>query len=99
MIRPALLAALPLIAAATMGCAQQVPPPIPPVPSTCGTEQLGRFIGKTRTDAIAAEVASVSSAKAIRWIAPGTMVTMDYRADRLNVDLDDKGVITRFRCG
>ena len=68
-------------------------------PTMCGSRQLDRFVGKKRTDAISAEVARISEAKSIRWIKPGTAVTMDYRPERLNVDLDDKGVITGFHCG
>ena len=35
----------------------------------------------------------------VRRIHPGDQVTMDYRADRLDIDIDAKGVITRLRCG
>ncbi|MFY9240358.1 MAG: I78 family peptidase inhibitor [Roseovarius sp.] len=34
-----------------------------------------------------------------RVIPPNSAVTMDYRPDRLNVDLDEAGQITRFWCG
>lgn len=34
-----------------------------------------------------------------RFIAPDTAITMDYRAERLNFDLDAAGVITRIWCG
>jgi hypothetical protein len=96
---------LPLIALSLMGCARESAgnpysiPAAPSEPTPCGSQHLGSFVGKTRTGAISAEVARSSGAKSIRWISPGMAVTMDYREDRLNVDLDDKGVITRFRCG
>ena len=35
----------------------------------------------------------------VRRIHPGDQVTMDYRADRLDIDIDAKGVITGLRCG
>ncbi len=35
----------------------------------------------------------------LRIIAPNTPVTMDFRAERLNVDIDDKGIVTRVWCG
>lgn len=50
-----------------------------------------------------AEAASVlqptGPVTAIRVIRPGTMVTRDYRIDRLNVDLDAKDVVTKIYCG
>ena len=32
-------------------------------------------------------------------IKPGMMVTMEYRAGRLNIDVDEANVITNVRCG
>lgn len=34
-----------------------------------------------------------------RVIRPGEMVTMEYRADRLNISVDEQGTITRVYCG
>lgn len=34
-----------------------------------------------------------------RIIEPGTMVTRDYRADRMNIDIDEAGIITKIWCG
>lgn len=34
-----------------------------------------------------------------RVIRPGSMVTQDYVPERLNIELDEGGVITRLRCG
>jgi hypothetical protein len=39
-----------------------------------------------------------SGARTLRWIAPDTAVTMDFRQDRLNVYVDSKGRIERFTC-
>jgi len=35
----------------------------------------------------------------IRVIRPGDNVTMDYRTDRLNVELDENDIVTRIYCG
>ena len=97
------LIAPPVFALTLMGCTTTGEPyPIPGAPAQptpCGSQNLGSFVGIKRTDVISAQVARVSGAKSIRWISPGMAVTMDYREDRLNVDLDDASVITRFRCG
>lgn len=34
-----------------------------------------------------------------RIIPPGTAVTMDYRADRTNIELDDEDRVVRVYCG
>lgn len=105
---------LPLMLVALTGCippgnppAETPPPaqaPLPPrpvssQPTTCGAEHVRYVVGKKRTPALAEEVSRRSGAKAIRWISPGMAVTMDYREERLNVDLDDRDVIKGVRCG
>ncbi len=37
--------------------------------------------------------------KKLRVIKPGQALTMDYNEDRLNVVVDDKGLITRISIG
>lgn len=36
--------------------------------------------------------------EALRVIGPDMAVTADYRPDRLNVEYDDQGIITRISC-
>lgn len=70
--------------------------PVEPEPApadTCGAAQYAALVGKLITDpGVPAEGPNV------RYIRPGTQVTMDYRADRLNIDIDAADVITGFRC-
>ena len=42
---------------------------------------------------------SLKPGRKIRIIPPGTAVTKDYWPDRVNVDLDGSGVVTRVWCG
>ncbi|MDH5748730.1 MAG: I78 family peptidase inhibitor [Rhodospirillales bacterium] len=37
--------------------------------------------------------------KPLRILPPGSMATMDFSPNRLNVYLDDQGRITKIRCG
>lgn len=90
-----------MLALAAAGCVAPVED-IPPVEDTrfaCSTARLGGMVGQTATTAIGAEAMRAANARTIRWIRPGDMVTMDYRTDRLNIDLDATNRITRFRCG
>lgn len=92
--------ALPLMAIATVACAQKAPPvPATPVASACGAEQFKHYVGRVRTREVAAAIERDAKGRTMRWISPGTVVTMDYREDRLNVYLAENRVIQRFRCG
>jgi polyisoprenoid-binding protein YceI len=67
--------------------------------SACGLDQALRFVGRAATPAVRSAVSAAVGAHAIRWIAPGDVVTQDLRADRLNVMLSGRNVITGARCG
>ncbi len=41
----------------------------------------------------------LSGSRDARWISPGMAVTMDFREDRLNFELDAQGKIVRAFCG
>lgn len=66
---------------------------------TCRTEGTAKFIGKTGTKMMGAAIKEVTRAAVLRWAPPGTMLTMDYRADRVNVYLDARKRITKINCG
>jgi len=74
------------------------PPPMagadPAVEDTCGMTQHAALIGKPATDA-----AVPPAGPQVRHLPPGSQVTMDFSPTRLNIDIDDAGVITALRCG
>ncbi len=55
---------------------------------------VGRAFAEAESDIMAGE--GVAN---IRVIRPGTPVTKDFRIDRLNVDVDESGTVTRIYCG
>lgn len=85
------------------GCA--TPPPAEaeevPVrnPGSCDASKAQALIGKARSKELGADALRLAGARALRWIAPGTMVTMDYREDRLNLHVDERGRVTKVACG
>lgn len=96
-----------LLATALAACSSQTPPPAStPAPSpeasaeptSCGAEQFASYVGQKGTDAVIAAIQAKRGDQPIRVIKPGMAVTMDYRAERLNVDLDDSGTIKRLYC-
>jgi len=73
-------------------------PAAPPVAAACNADSLGELVGKRASDARADVMQTRSGARTLRWIAPNTAMTMDFRPDRLNVYVDAKGRIERFTC-
>ncbi len=76
---------------------------VPATPSTgatpCDIEIVQSLIGETGTEALYLKAQQDSGAKTFRALGPTDMATMDFREDRLNIDLDANGRITAFRCG
>jgi len=92
---------LTLMACATVTPEGQ-PPEEPQVPEhgagTCNPAPAQDLIGRQRSDAVGAEAMRRSGAKTLRWIAPDSVYTQDLRQDRINIDVDARGRITRLRC-
>jgi len=65
----------------------------------CDAAAAQRLVGRERSDALGAEAMRVSGAARLRWIAPGMMVTMEYREDRLNLHLGPDGRVLKIACG
>lgn len=70
-----------------------------PPGDTCLGGKTFDATGKQDNPELRASIAATIGHDRIRWITPGTMVTRDYRPDRLNVDIDKQGTITRAYCG
>lgn len=88
------LAILPLAACATTdgGMAS-------PSGDMCDAEGLQTYVGQKADADTGAMILQKSGAKTLRWGAPGTMWTMDYREDRVNVRYDAAMTITEVKCG
>jgi hypothetical protein len=91
--------------AALGACAQQPPQvpaaPPPPViaPNQCNDAAAQFAVGKTADAKLAEEARVRASALRVRMIRPGQMVTMEFDASRLTIELDDKGKVVSVRCG
>lgn len=65
----------------------------------CQTEGTDPFIGQPGTSETGAAILRVSHAAALRWAPPGTMLTMDFSANRVTVYLGADYKITQIKCG
>ncbi len=84
-----------LAALATIACATTPEGPA----GRCNADGLADLLGREGTSALGAEALRRSGARTIRWIRPGDAVTMDFREDRLNLNLDAGGRLERANCG
>ena len=65
----------------------------------CDASRARGLIGRSGTREVGEEALRLTGAGALRWIPPGAVVTMDYREDRLNIELDGRNKVTAIRCG
>ncbi|MDQ3140353.1 MAG: I78 family peptidase inhibitor [Pseudomonadota bacterium] len=90
-----------LMAATTAACAP-VPPaaplPVEPEGGVCSIDRASALIGRAASVELGAEALRLTGGRTIRWIQPGQAVTMDYRPDRLNIELDAQNRVVRFGC-
>lgn len=92
----ALLSVLPLVAAcATAGTAG----PATEGPGECRLDAVQYAVGQPYTVELGAALQDKSGARSLRAISPGQAVTMDFRSDRLNIEIDAQGKVVRVSCG
>jgi hypothetical protein len=85
------------VAACTAMPPADVPPPT--AGGVCNADAVSWAIGHAATAEVAERARVESGSNDVRVIEPGQAVTMDYRGDRLNIDVNERGAITGLRCG
>lgn len=65
----------------------------------CHGEALGEFVGQGASEELATRILTASGARMIRWVPKGGVVTMDYREDRVTVQLDGTNHVEHASCG
>ena len=86
------LALLPLLALAA--CVEPVPPAAPePAPDLCNAASMQGLVGQPST-----VLRDMMLRAGTRVINPGDAVTMDFRADRMNIEIGTGGRIEKVAC-
>ena len=94
--------------APTISAPAETTPPAQDMPATdaapglaaeCKAEAVQSLVSQEATEAVLAQAQADSGAKTVRALKPGEPATMDFRADRLDIALDEKGIIQSLRCG
>ena len=75
------------------------PPAQPPTAQACDADAANGAIGRTATSEVIEEARLAAGAAVARTLAPGQVVTMEFRGDRLNLMVDEANVVTGVRCG
>lgn len=70
-----------------------------PPPGTCHNQVLGQFTGEQASQELGARILRASGARTIRWVPKGSVVTMEYSAERVTVLLDGSNRVERASCG
>lgn len=92
-------AALPLFGSLA-ACVATNPPARGETPGRhCHSSNTGHFVGQAATDALGSAILRETGASVLRWGAPGVMLTMDYRFDRVTVRFGPDRKVTAINCG
>ena len=92
--------AVGVLALLLQGCAPE--PALGPglaVARSCAAGPAQAALGRPYTPELAQRAGAASGAGLVRRLTPQTQVTLEYRADRLNLDTDAAGNVTRVHCG
>jgi hypothetical protein len=85
---------VPLVA----GCAT-AQPTATTIGGACRNDNLQQFVGQPATGDLGTRILAASGARSLQWVAAGTMVTMEFREDRVRVALDERNNVQRVSCG
>ncbi|MBV7407572.1 I78 family peptidase inhibitor [Maritimibacter sp. DP1N21-5] len=90
--------ALPaVLALATLAaCQEEEVAGATPTDDLCGASQYQDLVGQ---DEAAVAAAGITPGQKARVFGPDAVLTMDYRSDRINVELDASGKVIRVYCG
>jgi len=67
--------------------------------AACRNEPLDQFAGQPASQALGARMLAASGARAIRWVPKGSVITMEFSAQRVTVLLDAANRVESARCG
>ena len=92
-----LLFALPLAACAPMP--PQTGGPLPPASFQCVAEPAAWALGQAATSEVVERIRVDTHSRTARVLRPGQVVTMEFSAERVNVNVNDRNAIIGVTCG
>ena len=73
--------------------------PEQPASGICDASAVQSYVGEMANEETGTKILAESGARTLRWGAPDSAWTMDYREDRVNVRHDADMVILTIGCG
>ena len=65
----------------------------------CDATKAQFAVGQAYSASLAEQARAAAGARIVRRLVPGQMVTLEFSAERLNLDTDDSGKVAAVRCG
>lgn len=65
----------------------------------CDADPAQKLVGQNHTERLEQEALSLSGSKSVRTLRPRQVITMEYNPERINLRLDERGIITSVGCG
>jgi hypothetical protein len=87
------------------GCASSASPVAEPAladntdSASCTAENVQDVIGKTASPELQEDARRRSGAEWVRILRPGSIVTLEFNHQRLNLHVDDHALVQRVNCG
>lgn len=75
------------------------PPAPPPAASQCNAQPAQFAVGQSSTSSVMESARVRSGAQMARILRPGQIITKEFDAQRLNLEVDASGRILAVRCG
>jgi len=99
-----LLAVLALAGCSTGGADKSpatdpAPAPVAATGGRCDSDLAKFAVGQTASSALLQQAQQRSGAQTARILRPGDIMTLEYRSERLNLNVDAQGVVARVNCG
>lgn len=99
-----LLAVLALAGCSTGGtdnttATAAAPAPVAATDGRCDSDLAKFAVGQTASSSLLQQAQQRSGAQTARILRPGDIMTLEYRSERLNLNVDAQGVVARVNCG
>ena len=70
-----------------------------PPPGACDASQLQGLVGQPYAESMLNQAKEDAGATDVRVLKPNQPVTMEFIGERLNIEIDEKGMVSGVRCG
>ena len=75
------------------------PPPAPPTSGMCDATKARFAIGRRAGDELLERARVAAQASVARFLRPKQPITMEFSASRLNLNLNERGIVYTAYCG